>query len=220
MEIITRPLDRWPRDFTPDETYVGGRKSRPFKTTFDKTLRILKHELRALDATTVVIQVALQSERDISVVTGLPRADAKFHHPGVIIAADTRHGALKWVCDACVKWTDNVHAIALTLERLRLADLYGVTSKGEQYTGWKMLPGPITAAAGPTMSIEAAARFVAGLTAGMYTPEQIIKHRAMWTAAYRLAAETAHPDKGGYAEMWKQLQDAKTLLDGLHQGRR
>jgi hypothetical protein len=220
MDIITRPLDRWPREFTPDETYIGGRKARPFKTSFDRTVRILKHELRELEATTVVLQVAVVTERDISVTTGLPRADARLQHPGVIVAADTKHGALKWACDACVKWTDNVHAIALTLERLRLADLYGVTSKGEQYTGWKMLPGPITATA-KTMSIEEASRFVSGLTAGAFAPEQIIKHRTVWTSAYRDAADRAHPDReSGSAEVWGKLQDAKTLLDSLHQGRK
>ena len=48
----------------------------------------------------------------------------------------------------------------------------------------------------------------------------IIKDRATWERAYRDAAARFHPDKGGTAADWAKLQDAKTLLDGLHQGRK
>lgn len=36
-------------------------------------------------------------------------------------------------------WEDNLRAIALALEALRKVDRYGVTRRGEQYTGWKQL---------------------------------------------------------------------------------
>jgi hypothetical protein len=153
LEIYCRPLTTWPRDLT------RSRKSSPFKTRFEMTLRKLTH---------------------------------------------------------CRRWTDNLHAIALTLERLRLADLYGVTKRGEQYAGWKMLPGPITAAAGqkPTMSIDAAARFVAGLT-GADAPA-LIRNRATWEKAFREAARMCHPDKAPQDGRWEQLEQAAQLLNGLH----
>lgn len=224
LEIICRPLDRWPREFTPDETYYGGRRVRPFKTSFDKTRRLLTAELRHLETSAAIVQVAV-AEPEISVTTGWPNADVKPEHPGVIVAADTKHGALKWLCDACAKWTDNVHAIVLTLERLRLADLYGVTGKGEQYSGWKMLPGPITAGAGgapvPTMSIDAAAVFVAGAAGLNVTAHQVLLSRPAWDKVYRVAAQLLHPDMTGGkpSDDWRRLQDAKQLLDGLHNKR-
>ena len=93
VEIITRPIDRWPRPFT------ARRKTRPFPTPWDKTVRLLKYELLKLGASSALIQLACQ-ERDISVVTGLLKTD-NVAHPGVILAADTRHGPLKWMCDDC-----------------------------------------------------------------------------------------------------------------------
>lgn len=37
-------------------------------------------------------------------------------------------------------WQANIRAIAKTLEHLRDLDRWGVTKRGEQYTGWKALP--------------------------------------------------------------------------------
>jgi hypothetical protein len=42
--------------------------------------------------------------------------------------------------DPMESWQHNVYAIAKSLEALRLVDRYGVTRRGEQYTGWKALP--------------------------------------------------------------------------------
>jgi hypothetical protein len=214
MQIFTRPLDRWPRDITTM------RKVRPFRTNWTGTWQKIRHELRCLEARTVILQLAID-EKDISTVSGLPRDDRMPRHSGVIIAADTKHGALKWVCDDCVRWRDNVHAIALTLERLRLADLYGVTKSGEQYAGWKMLPGPITAVDGGSenhMTLDAAARFVAGL-AGV-APGPLLAGRGNWVTAYRAAAKTVHADRAGHdPKKWKQLEDAAKLLNDLHSRR-
>lgn len=216
LEILCRPLERWPRDLRTV------RKTAPFRTPFDKTQRMLASELRHLEATTAIVQIAV-TERQISVTTGWPNADTKPAHPGVIVAADTKFGALKWLCDACRDWTANVHAIVLTLERLRLADLYGVTGKGEQYAGWKMLPGPITASAGsaaaPQMNIEQAAAFVANAAGLEVTASQVLRSKPAWERVYRVAAKLLHSDAGGGIDDWRRLQDAKQLLDGLHNKR-
>jgi hypothetical protein len=76
---------------------------------------------------------------------GRPRAGARPAFPGVIVSFDSKHGPLRFCCDDCVDWMDNVRAIALTMNYLRGADRYGVTKDGEQYKGWKALPPP-----GPT----------------------------------------------------------------------
>lgn len=209
MQIQARPLEIWPRPLTKS------RRRSPFKTSWDKTVRNLRYELARLEATAVILRLAVR-EADISVTTGLPRADRPPAHPGVIIAADTKFGALQWLCDEFTSWTANVHAIALTLKRLRLADLYGVTRSGEQYKGWKMLPGPITASAdAPTMTMEAAARFVANYT--NFAPADVLAKRAIWEKANRAVAKRLHPDVPGHdAANWKMYQDAAALLNHYH----
>lgn len=180
LQIISRPLDSWPGKLLPVDERAG---FGAFKMPFDKSVRLLKYELRRLDASLVVLATA-HAEKDISATTGFPRADRNPSHPGVMLAADTKYGSLKWFTDHFSTWQANLHAIMLTLERLRLADLYGVTKRGEQYSGWKMLPGPITAATdAKTMNMEEAARFVAeqcrvtGLTT---SASAILSDKAGW----------------------------------------
>jgi hypothetical protein len=217
FEWVYRPLEGWPREFTPPQL----RKRKPFQVTDPKlNVAFLRRELVHLGVSGAIVQTA-HAEDQISKLSGAPILDRTPKHPGVIVAADTKHGALKWVCDDCAKWTDNLRAIALTLERLRLADRYGVTRRGEQYTGWKMLPGPITSAAqaaAPAMTIDEAARFVAGVVEGV-SVTKILGSRGIWEAAYKDAAKRLHPDKSKDAAGWRQLQDAKQLLDGLHNRR-
>jgi hypothetical protein len=223
VQLTFRPLEGWPGELTPDHE----RRPKPFKTGLDRTLGLLRFELGHLGATLAVVQTA-HAERDISVTTGRPRPDRPPRHPGVIVAADTRHGAAKWVCDDCERWSDNIHAITLTLERLRLADLYGVTKRGEQYRGFKMLPGPITSAAAG-MSIEQAARFVAELLSAqsdaivMMNPygsaADLVRSKKEWEKARRAAAKLLHPDRShgdAQAARWAKFQEACQLLDGLH----
>lgn len=212
MEIQTRPLQGpWPKPFTRP------RKASPFKSSFEQSRRLLEAELRHLDAGAVMIQAAFR-ESDISATTGFPRGDRTPEHPGIIVAADTRHGPLKWLCDACTRWQHNVHAIALTLGRLRLADLYGVTGRGEQYHGWKMLPGPITTDA-PVMSIDAAARTLSTLSQ-LWTAAQILGDRKAFEMANRRAHLALHPDAGTHNPLqWAELQEASKLLNNLHNRR-
>ncbi len=87
------PLTHWPRKFT-----LNRRRSQ-FDSTYSQTLDKLETELSKLGAKNVVIQVALDP-RDIR-LDGWPRANAKRPtHPGVIVAFDSRHGALSYLCDA------------------------------------------------------------------------------------------------------------------------
>jgi hypothetical protein len=222
LQIICRPLESWPGEPTPANSR---RKDRPFKVNFEKSVTKLKKELRRIDTTVAVLGTA-HAEKDISVSSGLPRFDKSPSHPGVMVAADTKFGSLKWFTDVFSTWPNNLHAIALTLERLRLADLYGVTKRGEQYSGWKMLPGPITAGSTgstgspqATMTMEAAARFVAeqGRKFGaMVTADQLIGHKSLWQEAYRKVAAKLHPDASKDDAIWAKLQDAATLLNSLH----
>ena len=59
---------------------------------------MLDRELSKLGAHSVVIELALD-EGDIR-LDGLPRADARPRHPGVIVSFDSKHGPLRYGTDA------------------------------------------------------------------------------------------------------------------------
>lgn len=131
-DITFRPIDEWPGEMTRN------RRRAPFRTTWGTTIELLERELSILDARLVVFQIAVD-ERDLR-IDGKPRAQARATHPGVILAFESKWGPLKYAVDAFDRWEDNVRAIALAMEALRKVDRYGVTKRGEQYTGWKALP--------------------------------------------------------------------------------
>ncbi|WP_234797266.1 molecular chaperone DnaJ [Mycobacteroides chelonae] len=131
-----------------------------------------------------MLEIALR-EQDFR-VDGLPRANARPEHPGVILNITTAHkGHLRFPCDRFKDWHDNLRAIALALEALRKVDRYGVTQHGEQYAGWRAIE---SAGSGSSMSAEAAERIVrrvAGDSGG-----DLVK-------VVRLARARAHPDRHG-----------------------
>lgn len=131
-DITFRPIDLWPGEQT------SWRKRAPFGAAWLSTIRLLERELTMLDAKNVVFQVALY-EGQLR-LDGKPKATAKASHPGVILAFDSKYGPLKYAVDTFDVFTDNVRAIALAMEALRKVDRYGVTKRGEQYTGWRELP--------------------------------------------------------------------------------
>jgi len=203
MDFTFRPIDVWPGGkVTPP-----GQRGSPFKAGWSDTMNKLRAELRHLSAKNPVIMLAI-TEVDIR-RDGLPRADARPSHPGVVIAFDSKYGPLKLPCDSCRDWQQNVRAIAYHLEHLRMSALYGVGCYGEQYRGWKQLP-PVTGNGVPTMSIDEAIRFVMR-QAGLVASIEGVKHNPdSYTAAYRTAAKRLHPDANGGISRpeWATLQAA------------
>ncbi|WP_319456894.1 MULTISPECIES: molecular chaperone DnaJ [unclassified Mycobacterium] len=215
-----RPLDGWPRDFT------RGRRNSPFRATFNSTLGDLRQELHALgnggprswyqrDAYPVtVLQLALR-DRDIR-VDGMPRADAKVAHPGIILNIESKHGDLSYPCDTFDDWRDNVRAVTLGLEALRKLDRYGITQTGQQYRGWLAIE------AAPSSSVIGAARSV---LVGIAYPDDSPERRGAWVdqmttsnvvaaTVLRKAKGNAHPDRhGGDRTMWEQVEQAAKVLN-------
>lgn len=200
MEYEFRPIVNWPGKPTPR------RKRAQFKAGYSATLELLETELRMLAARQVVIQLAL-SDRDIR-VDGRPRAGSRPSHPGVILSFQSKHGPLSYPCDTYEDWEDNLRAIALALEHLRAVDRYGVTKRGEQYKGWTQLPPPAVNGT-PTTVIEA----LTVLADAIKRTERV--SRENWPDIYRKAAMATHPDRGGTAEAFKRVQDAKEFLEKL-----
>lgn len=206
IEFTYRPIDTWPGDKP-----ITGRPA-PFTAHYGTTLDLLERELDHLGAKNVVLQVAVD-ERDIR-LDGRPRARAVARHPGVVIAFDSKFGPLKYATGEFSTWQDNIRAIALSLEALRKVDRYGVSKRGEQYTGWKQLPP----ADGPT-SREEAARLIISVghpTASDpdYAIREILRADGPSRRMIRQALAKAHPDSGGDPETFRRVMKARELLEG------
>ena len=200
-EFTFRPIGNdWPHT-----KKLSGIRSR-FRVPYTQTIDLLERELEMLAVRFAVIQIDLQ-DRHIR-LDGKPRADApQPAFPGVILAFDSKFGPLKYATDAFDKWQDNLRAIALGLEALRKVDRYGITKRGEQYTGWKQLP----AGGSVTMTVDVAAEFIAmhsGQTAGF-----VLRGNENFKTAYRAAAVKLHPDKGGSSDDFNRLQEAKDIVE-------
>lgn len=186
VDITTRPIDLWPGEQT------RSRRRAPFGANWGSTVKIVEHELRQLNARQVVMQLAI-TEEDIR-LDGKPRAHARASHPGVILAFESKWGPLKFSVDTFDQWQDNLRAIALGMEALRKVDRYGVTKRGEQYTGWKALP----ASTDPADAIQ--------------TVEQARAVLAEYGGDLRRALMETHPDRGGNETDFRRVTRARELL--------
>lgn len=213
MDVRFHPLPTWPERSTPAEE----RKSGTFKAGWNDTLDLLDRELRHLDARDIVIQAGLQPA-DIR-VDGWPRANARQPvHPGVIVSFASKHGPLRYATDVFEVWHHNVRAIALGLEALRKVDRYGISQRGEQYTGWKALGAGRPAVAGEKMTVEDAARLLGDIAfaAGSAESLKLIGNGELIADAYRRAVFRTHPDRpGGDAETFRRVNEARDLLIGV-----
>ncbi len=199
MEFHFRPIDVWPHPAK------RARRSQ-FRASWSKTMELLCHEIRKVAGRVPVIQLDLPESkirRD-----GLPYVDARPNSPRVIVCFDSKYGPLKYYSDTFDDWQDNVRAIGLGLQALRAVDRYGITTRGEQYTGFKALPAPLAI---PSMSTEDAAAFVAD-KAGGCNAHDLIADPAIRKAAYRDAAKRCHPDNGGSEADFKKLQEAMEII--------
>ncbi len=165
---------------------------------------LLEKELKFLQAKDTVIQV--ETTPYYIKDDGWPRSDARVTGPKVAITFSSKYGQLTYRCDHCSTWIHNIRCIALTLERLRMAELYGVTKRGEQYQGFKRLGAAICMDA---MGVEEARVIIAG-DAGIELGEL---NGATLAVAYKAAAMRSHPDRpGGSAAAFHKTQAAFETL--------
>jgi hypothetical protein len=215
VQFITCPLEKWPRPATAKRTWGN------YGVDYTKCLNLLERELNHLQATgDVIIQIDMPEggiRRD-----GLPYADKKPNSPRVAISFTSKHGPLVYYCDAHHDWRDNVRAIVLGLERLRLVERTGVISRGEQYTGFKALPPGVPL--GPaTMTVEEAAAVVFSKAVDkraekkMATAADLIADPLIYRTIARRAALVLHPDTpGGDRVEWDRFQSAADVLKKHH----
>lgn len=208
-----RPLAGWNGPRTP----AHERRSRgTFKASWSDTLALLERELRHLDARDVVLEADFR-EQDLR-LDGLPRANARQpEDPAVKISFDSKHGPLVYAADSCAYWQHNVRSIALGLEALRAVDRYGITRRAEQYTGWRQIgSGPSIVTEAP-MGRESAAVALVSMAFRDGAPaaprvEQLLTDRLDLDLTARRALRHAHPDTGGSAEVFDEVQRAIAVL--------
>ena len=204
IDVRFRPISTWPGPRRP----ANARNGSPFRAGYPDTLNKLEYETGKLRAKNIVIEAGF-GFGDIR-SDGLPIAGRRPSDPGVILSFESTHGPLRLPCDYFEDWTANLRAVTLHLERLRLASLYGVGDFGEQYKGWLRLEAgaPVVETA---MTAEAAARMIESRSG--VSRARILADPVTYTAAFRLGAREVHPDRGGNAEHWNDLQRAKAVLD-------
>lgn len=183
-----------------------------FKSSWENTKELLKVELERLGVDEAVIEVdvpesAIRADGTVKLNTTFRthRVALSFTHP--------KHGPLRYPCDRFYNWSENVRAIALALEALRAVERYGVTTRGEQYAGWKAIPSQTSA----TMTTDTAAGFLAARQG--LDKDKLLRDATYARDAIRKEQAFAHPDKqGGSREMWNAVEAVKDVLERHHGG--
>jgi hypothetical protein len=205
LNLIFRPVDKWPREKTP----AASRRSKySFKASFNSTLDLLEHELKMLEAHDAVIQGYFRHDQIRN--DGWPYNAASPSEPGIILTFyDDLDEGFSYACDTYQLWQHNLRAIGLSLEALRAVDRYGTTSRGEQYQGFKALPPP--ADVPREMRPEEAAAFLASKIPGV-DPQFLASEKQLFDMTFKLAQRRLHPDAGGAVEEFQKLQEAGRVL--------
>jgi hypothetical protein len=193
--MTVKPIVAWPGAVTKSRT------PSMFSAPWASTLDVLDRELFNLQATAVLLQVAIPANQFR--LDGFPRASAKQEHPGIILTMNTVVGPLSYPCDTFTRWEDNLRAIALALEALRKVDRYGVTKRGEQYQGFLALEAHPADEWSDTDAILTWLRLITDrVPAQGNTPAQLI----------RIAKRHTHPDVGGDPEAFDRVTRAENRL--------
>ena len=202
--------DRWPYLETK------GRKASPFTSSWSSTLELLDREITALKVRGAVAVRVVGAPTDVR-RDGMLRASARLGHPGVAISFESMHGPLTYPCDrfvsagqgALADWQVNVRAIALGLEALRRVERYGITSRGEQYAGWRQIEASSDGA--PFHDRDSAIKWLCTLA-----PADQVGYPPVPSTLLRIAKREAHPDRnGGRRGLWDLVEQAEALIGGV-----
>ncbi len=202
------------RPISDRTAFTGSPIDSRFTVTWSACTDLLYRELDFLDASDLVIECDVR-EQDLR-LDGTLRANARAASPAVRIAFESNVGPLTYATDEFRRpswrrggmqedWQHNVYAIAKSLEALRLVDRYGVTKRGEQYTGFKALPAGRAMPASHMTDDEA-----------LRTLVTIAGEDANWdddASLHRKARAAAHPDRrNGDQTLWDQVEQAAIVL--------
>ena len=207
MTIKIRPIESWPWPQTEDPSYS------PFSAKWTATAALLKRELAQLGVDDAIVEIDVR-EQDLR-NDGWIRSNARPSSDRVILSFEMPDvGWLRYPCDrfrgrpwnGIPGWQANLRAIALGLEALRKVDRYGITSQHEQYRGFRALPSGNQ----PTTTREEAARILAQQS--RMAEHEILRSGEVAKLAAADALKTTHPDQGGDAEDFADVQRARIAL--------
>lgn len=191
----------------------GERKRSKFRTTPGVVYHLLASEIRRLGGREIIIEAGFHQSQIRN--DGWPYSNARPLHPAVRVSFQSNEGPLSFDCQTYSTIDDNLHAIAKTMERLRDIARYGAVKGGQQYRGWKQLPGdqPPTQTA-TAVDLRMAAAFLCMLAG---EPDSMIPAVLNLPSSirevYRAAALKCHPDRGGSPEMMARVNAAKDLIE-------
>lgn len=175
----------WPegRPRTP----ISGRKTSRFDISHNAACANLLAQIRQLGGGRAVISTDMELRRD-----GLPYAGQKVADTGAAVYFFHKG---KWVCFGSDRWDRlacNIHAIAKTIEAIRGIARWGTGDMLDvAIQGFVALPPPAPKRKWwDVLAVQQAA------------PIEVIE------ASYRALAKKAHPDAGGSADAWAELEAA------------
>lgn len=173
--------DGWPR--------AKALKPSPYKVTTDSALNALLGDLRLMGGRNAIVSSNVPLRRDGTMYRG-DHSETAMPDPGVAVYWDDRQGHPRVIaCDVWRTVRENVRAIGLTVEALRMIERAGASHLLERaFTGFARLP------AAPD------AWGLLGLERGAA--------RESITERYRELARQHHPDRGGDPALMSRINAA------------
>lgn len=176
----------WPRTKSPT-------KSR-FDVSFTESRDGLLAEVQRLGGRYIVISTDIETRQD-----GLPYANQRApKDTGVAVYFERKGKQMVFACDRWNTVKDNMRAVAKTIEAIRGIERWGASEMLERaFSAFVALPAPGSTRKRPWQD-------VLGIGPGVYpVTAAIIEDQ------YRRLAKKHHPDAGGSAEAFHELQQAR-----------
>lgn len=176
----------WPSQW--QRTPLPQRRRANFSTSGPDGLWHLEDQVRMMGGRNLIVSTNLRVARytDRPVWSGKAPTD-----PGVAVYFDLAGEEVCFPCDCWDRVADNLRAIGKTVEALRGIERWGAQDMVRAaFTGFAALPDGTGSAWWDVLSI-----------ARDSTPTEI-------DAAYRVAIKASHPDTGGDAEQFHNVQEA------------
>ncbi len=164
-------------------------KQSRFNTTFGKSRGYLLSELTRLGARYHTVSTNVNLRRD-----GLPYAgQSEPNDKGVAVYFELNGKPMCFACDRWDKMGCNIHAVAKSIEAMRGLDRWGCSEiLNRAFDGFLMLPS----------NAESQPSWCKVLDVSPDDPHEKIKTN------YRLLAKEHHPDQGGSAIKFREVQEA------------
>jgi hypothetical protein len=177
----------WPVGYK--RTKDSNRKWSKFNQTPEKAQKFLREEISRLGATGMIVSTNIPVRRDGYFYSDM--AVNQIDDPGVAVYFRYNGKDLSMCADSYLTVTENLYAIAKSVEAIRAMERWGVSEFMERaFTGFKALPEEINLDCWKVLDIDRT------------------KNVDLIRRMYKKKAFDFHPDRGGSTEKFSQLQSA------------